>query len=68
MLPDFTKGIASFDPEHWIKTTLVPNSSYIEAIRVECLSLSKFLELIDIDSLDLLIVDTEGYDFEILSS
>ena len=68
VLPDFTKGIASFDPEHWIKTTLVPNSSYIEAIRVECLSLSKFLELIDIDSLDLLIVDTEGYDFEILSS
>ncbi len=67
-LPDFTKGIASFDPEHWIKTTLVPDSSYIEAINVECVSVCKFLEMNEITSLDLLIVDTEGYDFEILSS
>lgn len=68
LLPNFTKGIASFDPEHWIKTRLVPDSSYIEAINVACISLSKFLEINDIKSVDLLIVDTEGYDFDILSS
>jgi FkbM family methyltransferase len=68
LLPEFTKGIASFDPEHWIKTTLVPDASYIEVINVECVSILKFLELSEIKSLDLLIVDTEGYDFEILSS
>jgi FkbM family methyltransferase len=67
-LPDFTKGIASFDSEHWIKTTLVPDSSYIEAINVPCIPLSKFLEINSIKNLDLLIVDTEGYDFDIISS
>ena len=56
-LPNFAKGIASFDPEHWIKTTLVPDSSYIEVINVACVSLNEFLEMNNIKSLDLLIVD-----------
>jgi hypothetical protein len=44
----------------------VPDASYIEAVSVNCVSFSRFIDSQNIKELDLLIVDTEGYDFEIL--
>ena len=65
-LADFAKGIASFDSEHWKKSQLVPDISFIESIRVKCISLNNFLVTNNITNLDLLVLDTEGFDFEIL--
>ena len=66
ILPEFSKGRASFDPAHWEKTTLVSDASYIETVNVKCISFSNFIESQNINKLDLLIIDTEGYDFEII--
>jgi hypothetical protein len=30
-LPKFARGIASFDPNHWGKTKLVPSADYVES-------------------------------------
>ena len=65
-VPEFARGIASFDPNHWKKTSLVPNVEYIQTESVDCISYSKLLEDNDIKSIDLLLLDTEGYDYEIL--
>ena len=67
-LPDFAKGIASFNPVHWRKTMLVPNASFIEKVKVKCLSFSEFISQEGINTLDLLLIDTEGYDYDIIMS
>lgn len=66
LLPEFAKGIASFDPEHWKKTALIPDISYLQTRVVKCISYSKLLSDYNIIDYDLLLIDTEGYDFEIL--
>jgi len=66
MLPEFARGIASFDSEHWKKTLLVPDSSYLQTTLVKCISFHRLIREYDIDEIDLLLIDTEGYDFNIL--
>lgn len=67
-IPEFARGIASFDETHWVKTTLVPNESFMEQVKVKCISFPNFIKEHSIDKLDLLLLDTEGYDYQILMS
>jgi len=67
-IPEFASGVASFDKTHWEKTKLIPNSDYMEEVPVKCISFSDFIKSNSIDSLDLLLIDTEGYDYQILMS
>lgn len=68
MVPEFSRGIASFDEMHWKKTTLIASQDYLEKITVKCISFTEFVKLNKIKDLDLLLIDTEGYDYEILMS
>jgi len=65
-VPAFARGIASFDANHWKKTTLVPSADLMEQVKVKCVSFADFVKSNAIDKLDLLLLDTEGYDYEIL--
>lgn len=65
-LTAFARGIASFDPEHWRKSGIVPSEDFIEQLKVKCVSFSQFIVLNGITKIDLVILDTEGYDYEIL--
>lgn len=67
-VPVFARGIASFDANHWKKTTLVPSVDLMEQVKVSCVSFADFIRSNAIDNLDLLLLDTEGYDYEILMS
>lgn len=67
-VPLFARGIASFDEGHWKKNSLIPDSSFLEKVEVKCMSFSNFIKSNAVDRLDLLLLDTEGYDFEILMS
>ena len=68
LVPEFARGVASFDADHWEKTTIVPNAGYMEQVKVKCMSFANFIKSNGIDSLDLLLIDTEGYDYQILMS
>lgn len=65
-VPAFARGIASFDPNHWKKTSLIPDPSYIQREIVKCVSYSQLLQDYGITKIDLLLIDTEGYDYDIL--
>jgi len=67
-VPYFARGVASFNEEHWKKSTLVPNIDFMERVKVKCISFGSFIKLNSISKLDLLLLDTEGYDYEILMS
>jgi FkbM family methyltransferase len=67
-LHEFSQGIASFDENHWKKSKLLKDSKAIERVKVNCISFAKFIESNNINKLDLLLIDTEGYDYEILMS
>lgn len=67
-VPAFARGIASFDATHWKKTTLVPNADFMEQVKVKCVSFADLVKSNAINTLDLLLLDTEGYDYEILMS
>jgi FkbM family methyltransferase len=67
-VPAFARGIASFDAMHWKKTTLVPNADFMEQVKVKCVSFADLVKCHSINKLDLLLLDTEGYDYEILMS
>ena len=62
----FAIGIASFDPNHWKKTSLILDQDFIQSEIVKCISYSQLLRDYNIDEIDLLLIDTEGYDYEIL--
>jgi FkbM family methyltransferase len=62
--PEWTKGIASFNPEHHIQSG-VANSDIVGEI-VNCISLRELIARENILHLDLLMIDTEGYDAEII--
>lgn len=63
-LPDFAKGVVSFDKTQVDKLNLLPDEIIEE--RVPCKTLSEVVSDHDIENLDLLLIDTEGYDAEIL--
>jgi FkbM family methyltransferase len=67
-VPALARGIASFDGDHWKKTALVPSADFMEQVKVKCVSFSEFLKINSIKKFDLLLLDTEGYDYEILLS
>jgi FkbM family methyltransferase len=65
-LPEWVRGIASFDPEHH-KAIDVPAEAIItESVR--CLTFDELLSEYDVEHIDLLQIDTEGYDAEIIKS
>jgi FkbM family methyltransferase len=64
-LPGWTRGIASFNPHHHELSGT--RSEHMIAEEVECMSLSEIVESYGVTRLDLLVTDTEGYDYEILS-
>ena len=63
-LPAWAKGIGSFNPEHYRLSQI--DSSYMIAEKVTCTTFDDLLTTHNIANLELLITDTEGYDFEIL--
>jgi FkbM family methyltransferase len=67
-VPKFARGIASFNEMHWEKTTLVPNADFMQKVKVNCISFADFIKSNTIEKLDLLLLDTEGYDYQILMS
>ena len=67
-LDDLSKGIASFQKDWWTKSNFVYHPKMIEEIDVNCVHTHYITNNLDIDFIDLLIIDTEGYDFEILKN
>lgn len=64
-LPDWVNGIASINYEHHIKLG-IPSEAIVEEI-VPAKSFSQLMEdFNEISTIDLLQIDTEGFDFEIL--
>ncbi len=67
-LPEWCKGLGTFDLDILMTHTwAVPDlARYVVKEQMECISLTDLLEMHHIKKLDLLLVDTEGYDYEIL--
>jgi FkbM family methyltransferase len=63
-LPNWTKGIASIDINHHKKTNI--KGDYIETEVVKSISIDKLIQRFKIDHIDLLVIDTEGYDLKII--
>ena len=63
-LPDWCKGIGSFDAEHHKKSG-VPTNAIISST-VKCMTLMELVRRYDFYDIDLLQVDVEGYDGEII--
>lgn len=64
ILPKYSKGIASFNKAHHLNCKISSNDIVEEV--VDCISLGEFLIDNKIENLDLLQIDTEGYDSEII--
>lgn len=63
-LPDYVKGMASMDPDHH-KLYGIP-TEHVRTEVVRCISWDTLLAEQQIRRIDLLQLDTEGYDYEIL--
>lgn len=63
-VPSWAQAIASFDPQHH-KRSNIP-TEYMQQVKVACLSLSELIDQHSIRTLDVLQIDTEGYDAEIV--
>lgn len=63
-LPVWTKGIASIDKEHHKKTNI--ENEHIEIEIVESITFKSLINRFKITHIDLLVIDTEGYDFNII--
>lgn len=64
ILPEYSKGIASFNKENHINCK-IPSIHIIEE-KVNCISLNNLMKEHEIKNIDLLQIDTEGYDSEII--
>lgn len=64
VLPKYSKGIASFSKEHHINCKI--DSKHIIEEKVACISLENLIKSKNIKNIDLLQIDTEGYDAEII--
>jgi hypothetical protein len=58
--PGWASGIASFDREHLLRHQIAPDDISVQL--VECVTLMELLENHALLDLDLLQIDTEGYD------
>jgi FkbM family methyltransferase len=65
-LPPWAKGLASFDADHYQRSQL--NSGHMTTERVACLTFDELLTSYRMNDIELLVTDTEGYDFEILTN
>jgi len=68
-LPEWMNGIASFNKKHvlkHVKSIGHVSEKLIEVINVKCLTVSDLRRKYKFNDIDLLQVDTEGYDFEII--
>ncbi len=67
-MPAWTEGLGSFRLDVLLKHKfIIPNiQDYIIKERVECLSFASLLNRHAVKKIDLIMIDTEGYDFEIL--
>lgn len=67
-LPNWSKGMASFNKENILKhRDLIPDlDQYIKPIEIETIPFEQILDRYEIKTLDLLQVDTEGFDGEII--
>lgn len=65
-LPVWTKGIGSFIKEHHNLSNL--SDEFIVKESVNCLSFKELIEQNNVENIDLLQIDTEGYDAEIISN
>jgi FkbM family methyltransferase len=61
------KGIASANPNHWEKSDFLQNSSDLTSETVEAITVNEVLRRHGVP-VDVLVIDTEGMDFEILMS
>ncbi len=67
-LPAWSKGLGTFYPQVLLKHRwLIPKlKNYIVKERVSCISLKQLFERHRVEKIDLLMIDTEGYDSEII--
>lgn len=65
-LPEWTKGIASFNKDHHKLSPIT--KGHIIKEKVNCLSLQELIDKYNVKEIDLLQIDTEGYDFEIIDA
>jgi len=63
-IPEFAKGIGSFDVNHH-HCSGVPDEMIIKET-VNCVTWRELLLIHDVDHVDIVQIDTEGYDYEIL--
>ncbi len=63
-LPEWAKGIASLDPNHHKKSGI--DQRYIVQEEVEAITFIELLTEYNIKNVDLLLIDTEGFDKEII--
>ena len=63
-LPEWTKGIASINPEHFKKSRIDKSNVYEEI--VDAITFEKLFQDYKVSNCDLLQIDTEGYDAEII--
>jgi FkbM family methyltransferase len=66
-LPDWVHGIASFDRKHLAQHSIIPSEAVV-GVEVPCLRFDELLKGHGITELDFLLIDTEGYDAEIIGS
>jgi FkbM family methyltransferase len=66
LYPDWVKGIASTNKSHLLKFDII-NEAHISEEIVEADKLMNIIKCYDFDYFDYFQIDTEGYDFEVLS-
>lgn len=62
--PDWTRGTASFYKAHHERSGIAPEDIVEE--KVSCISWDELLKTYDVQHVDLLQIDTEGYDYHII--
>lgn len=67
-LPSCIRGIGSFSINHLNKFNFSGKENNILTQRVKCITFDKLIKKYQVKKIDLLQIDTEGYDFEILKT
>ncbi len=67
-LPDWCGGIGTFYPQVLLRHRwVIPGiQDYVLREQVKCLSLNSLLEKYEVQKIELMLIDTEGYDYEII--
>ena len=66
-LSQWTRGIGSFNREHLLEHLQPSAWPFIKAEELECVTLPTLLKRNGLSGLDVLHIDTEGYDYKVLS-